>query len=966
MQDETPFYQSNLRVVQRWLKKVEKLCKETDRLASEIIRAQRAVLQQYHDVDEWAAEHLITLDLPVGIQELSKKDGLTPAQLLDRMNASPAPTYNIDHLQPTIQSSPSVLEQITSNTKVEHSFLEISGETLEEFIATVEVEDGKVQNQARWLYMIKTTDARSVLGRWPTPRMLHQFMKEHDLEWVVRVAGKWDRTPKTADERQELKEQGLERIYAKSGFQGMVDSVAPQTMTANNANDSNLIQTTPLEDNISDDAPGSDDDESIIFITSPVPSDDEILPEGPTECNGGDSSEDSSEDNHSMLELPTQSPEESVAAEPSTDASETLADSNTLPHDNLSHVFVWLNNEDSTAVAINAEEQPASISETINTEIVDTRDTTAAPEVFEAPSDIGSDAVPETSEHIDTIPTVEPSEEIFDIPETAIGDEDIDPNQATHENLQHVFPWLADGECAKDSEEDEYESDEDVIWEDVNLDPTETYAEECDGKSAIENGSDEAELPQEFEYDSSDEEGTTHVKSSLEYNILSAGDINTHIEESHIEEPAIEEPIVEEPIVKESTIEESTVEEQQVECSDIDPNDSLFGDDGSPLYDMIGQSGPEEETQNVARTEETEFDSQASPLTEEEFIAIYESLEEAETLAPTSPEPENTPSPNGQEPEHIRLDSDSESKESSLLSNVNPEDIPLPDDVGIDAYAPSTPIANNGADSSALVTESDSENSGISLETTPSSPPENIAEELLALKALETPSQVPMPESLPATPAQNITEELLALEALETPSKVPLPESVPATPAEPIAEELATEQYPELSAEQSTLESPLEETTEEIVAGTFAEIVTGDLPAEPSHEMRTEEDSADASTEIAEEPEPIQSPDVTTNATTQHPSVHTTADFYSQLITNLPTQNILETEIAEVSAGASPEPATQTVAEPETTYTPPKWSVTPILATTAIAAIYVAAKCPSLAVITLGLGYISMKCILRE
>ncbi|KIW92417.1 uncharacterized protein Z519_07401 [Cladophialophora bantiana CBS 173.52] len=69
-------------------------------------------------------------------------------------------------------------------------FLRWSGETLEEFIRGVEVDDTKVNN--------KQLDTVAFLGRWPSPKTLKDFMQMRHLEWVVRVGGKWDLESKMA------------------------------------------------------------------------------------------------------------------------------------------------------------------------------------------------------------------------------------------------------------------------------------------------------------------------------------------------------------------------------------------------------------------------------------------------------------------------------------------------------------------------------------------------------------------------------------------------------------------------------------------------------------------------------------------------------------------------------------------------------------------------------------------------
>ena len=51
-------------------------------------------MKQFHDVDEWAFNALVTLDLPDGVARLAKQ-GMTPVELRDLLNASPisVPSY---------------------------------------------------------------------------------------------------------------------------------------------------------------------------------------------------------------------------------------------------------------------------------------------------------------------------------------------------------------------------------------------------------------------------------------------------------------------------------------------------------------------------------------------------------------------------------------------------------------------------------------------------------------------------------------------------------------------------------------------------------------------------------------------------------------------------------------------------------------------------------------------------------
>ncbi|OAL35908.1 hypothetical protein AYO20_04814 [Fonsecaea nubica] len=96
------------------------------------------------------------------------------------------------------QKNRAVSLPITCEDSMQSCFLRWSGETLEEFIRGVEVDDAKHANKQRWLFLIQQPDAVAFLGRWPSPAQLKDFMQMHHLEWVVRVRGKWDWESKPA------------------------------------------------------------------------------------------------------------------------------------------------------------------------------------------------------------------------------------------------------------------------------------------------------------------------------------------------------------------------------------------------------------------------------------------------------------------------------------------------------------------------------------------------------------------------------------------------------------------------------------------------------------------------------------------------------------------------------------------------------------------------------------------------
>ena len=78
----------------------------------------------------------------------------------------------------------------------------------------MEVDPSRLLNKQCWLLLLKSPEAIADLGRWPTRRQLYLFMYKHGLPWPIRVAGKWDTSPKTEEERAVLKEAALQEFYA--------------------------------------------------------------------------------------------------------------------------------------------------------------------------------------------------------------------------------------------------------------------------------------------------------------------------------------------------------------------------------------------------------------------------------------------------------------------------------------------------------------------------------------------------------------------------------------------------------------------------------------------------------------------------------------------------------------------------------------------------------------------------------
>lgn len=92
-------------------------------------------------------------------------------------------------------------------------FLQLTGETLAHFIAGVEVEESKLDNKKRWMTLLRELDASCFLGRWPSHARLEDFMRKHNLDWVARINGKWDTTPKSSGEREAAYVQVFKELF---------------------------------------------------------------------------------------------------------------------------------------------------------------------------------------------------------------------------------------------------------------------------------------------------------------------------------------------------------------------------------------------------------------------------------------------------------------------------------------------------------------------------------------------------------------------------------------------------------------------------------------------------------------------------------------------------------------------------------------------------------------------------------
>ncbi|EXJ56446.1 hypothetical protein A1O7_06790 [Cladophialophora yegresii CBS 114405] len=79
-------YETNLRGILRYLKQVHKACKRQGLVNAAVeVLAHRATVKQFHDVNDWVVDLLMTLEVPVGVKGLVGGD-ITAQDLRDYLN----------------------------------------------------------------------------------------------------------------------------------------------------------------------------------------------------------------------------------------------------------------------------------------------------------------------------------------------------------------------------------------------------------------------------------------------------------------------------------------------------------------------------------------------------------------------------------------------------------------------------------------------------------------------------------------------------------------------------------------------------------------------------------------------------------------------------------------------------------------------------------------------------------------
>ena len=85
-------YETNLRSILSYLnKKVYKTCKREDPDSCTKVLTFRGTIQQFHDVDEWVFNIMVSLNIPHGVAQLAE-EGMTASEFRELLNAGPAST----------------------------------------------------------------------------------------------------------------------------------------------------------------------------------------------------------------------------------------------------------------------------------------------------------------------------------------------------------------------------------------------------------------------------------------------------------------------------------------------------------------------------------------------------------------------------------------------------------------------------------------------------------------------------------------------------------------------------------------------------------------------------------------------------------------------------------------------------------------------------------------------------------
>ncbi|KIW77525.1 hypothetical protein Z517_09971 [Fonsecaea pedrosoi CBS 271.37] len=664
--DDEDLVVANLRLVLRYLKQVNKLCKRQAATDSSMkVLQHRALVKQFHDVGDWSAKLPPPFETPEAVKEVPRQ---TPAEeRLKRLMSIPWPTKHPSTPTPTqsastslplpgaggcnnetpgspvhseevgaserktvardtIQNEPDATSRIDNNMPSENCakadasidagialkfqgtdsdiakadspppqppselrsfrfrhasdplqvktseidnyahqknravslpvkcedpmqscFLRWSGETLEEFIRGVEVDDAKHVNKQRWLFLIQQPDAVAFLGRWPSPAQLKDFMQMYRLEWVVRVRGKWDWEPKpvAVQESVDCYANSVEEFPADRDVVSSVDQAAV---------DQDGVESSKVADTAE-----CNDDNSVISPAEP----------------SQDSTKDTSNDEQPVLDTPkiNGSPSEDVV----TDTTANDADSSAV--DPATSV------QDAPKDTPN-DEQPTCDDSDVNelpSEVLGTEDLTENnKEINESPSE---DIVADTTESDGEASACDHNTLVQDAPKDTPDDEhsvpdDFDMNESPLEDPVAEEPTT--GNCNENHDENNEINDGQPVLgnSDVTESTSEDLVTEKTPESNDEINDEKIEMNDEqLVLDKSDTIESMSENLAAEEPAENNKEISDEKSDINDEQPVLDESDTfesppEDTIAKEFTENRNEINDEQPALDDIDTNES--------------------------------------------------------------------------------------------------------------------------------------------------------------------------------------------------------------------------------------------------------------------------------------------------------------------------------------------------------------------------------------------------------
>ncbi|OAG40052.1 hypothetical protein AYO21_05733 [Fonsecaea monophora] len=758
--DDEDLVVANLRLVLRYLKQVNKLCKRQAATDSSVkVLQHRALVKQFHDVGDWSAKLPPPFETPEAVKEVPRQ---TPAEeRLKRLMSipwptkhpsTPAPTQSASTSLPlpgaggcnnetpgspvqseevgpsegktvardTIQNEPDATSRIDNNMPSENCakadasidtgialkfqgtdsdiakaespppqppselrsfrfrhasdplqvktseidndthqknravslpvkcedpmqscFLRWSGETLEEFIRGVEVDDAKHVNKQRWLFLIQQPDPVAFLGRWPSPAQLKDFMQMHRLEWVVRVRGKWDWEPKpvAVQESADCCVNSVEEFPAERDVVSSVDQAAV---------DQDGVESSKVADTAE-----CNNENSVISAAEPIQ----------------DSTKDTSNDEQPVLDTPeiNESPLEDVVT-------------NTTANDADSGTVDLATPAQDAPKDIPNDEQPAlddsGINELPSEDLVTEETTGNNKEINESPSE---DIVADTTENDGEASACDHTTLVQDAPKDTPNEEhpvpdDSDVNESPLEDLVAEEPTT--GNRNENNNENNEIADEQPAHDDSEM--NELASEDIGAERPSENNDEVNDNSDTIEFSPEDLAAKEPAENNKEISDEKS-DINN------------EQPALDDTDTNESTSDHHVAEKPSVSNDEINKiNDKQPVLDSSDLNDCSSEDlVTEEPTENTTENIVLSPDALAQDITKDISIEVQPALDDSDTSEST--------------PEEVIVEEPTENDgENSVIylgalvqdatKDISPNDQPALDNSDINEHTPEDPV----------------------------------------------------------------------------------------------------------------------------------------------------------------------------------------------------------------------------------------------------------------------------------